>query len=1212
MTRRLLVRLRRDESGQALILALSIIVVGMLLALGAVAYALNVSGSASHDERTRGAQQAADAGVQTQLFDQSDSNALGYNLNNNAVLGVANLLECVVPEINLGQVVGTIQLGVSNGPCPSAVPLSCASDSTKCTSVPAPWSPVSNQTWAESETYPNAQLQGGTGNYAVLFPEIVSLGCKTTDPTNGAATCNAPASAAAKRNSYSRQLAVVQPTAPLQAIEGENDVTVTAPGLLGAILPTSIIDGNIVAGHNVTVPNVSVPANLSGASLPSALVGVLSGQISALTGFLGGLRATLSYGDHCNTTTLLGISLPDSCGSTVGAGLGLFSLNKTSNTDGSANQCTAGNPSTNCWLKRPAFNASALTNAGGPACPAAANISYSPAGSGGCNNGFLSATGTVTLTAPGTYVFCNVNVGGQLQSTGSGSIQIYVVGPGQDGCSNGLVVAGTAKVDSTSSTTLVGPAGTKIDFTDASSGGTTPYGSVAWSFGDGVSQAGTAGGTVNHTYTAAGTYYATETVTDAAGLSASYTYTVIITGPALAVGTPTCTISAASGVLCTGTATGGTPATSGYVYTWNFGDNGSAGDGSGSGTTGTVSTGAITGNTTSGLATTGFKYKTPGTYVVSYTVTDSTGASKTATATVTDAPLTLPAATAVPAAQIQGAASTFTGATAAGGLGGYTYGWNFGDNSKGVVTAGSASGALSSASVPAVSYQYANPGTYVAVLTVTSADGQTAVAYVKNIVVTAPIISGNGLTLSPGTIAVSVPTGPPSLSTKFTYTTGGLCLGTYSYSWNFGDGSALSSTQSPTHTYATVGIYQAQLTVTCSLLALIPLNEAYVANVVVTPSSTTLIPFSASAATGVPPSATTSGSTVTFTGSVSGGTGMGYGYSWNYGDGTSGTGSPASHTYSSAGIYTAVMTASDSKPNSTAYDVTVNVASASGSLAPTVSATLSPTGAVAPGTSVAFTAKIDGGTSPYASYTWNFGDLQPGTQTPTAAQTQSAPSPQTTGGDLYGPTLHTYTSAGTYLATLTVRDGAGLVSNTVYVPVTVSPTAAGASTGGNFVASGGVNQLITNSITGLLNGVPISTNSVDPSAFQIYMQGNPSDNLTQGTLTTNPSGVGGANAPTTYASIGGLSTVLDAFVIYAPRSNVSVTTQVLGLTGGVFEGSAIGWNTNINALAVLQDLDLGNYPLSSVINAYQVAQTVQCDASVVPLKNTSADLNGCT
>src|SRR5207247_3636899 len=48
------------------------------------------------------------------------------------------------------------------------------------------------------------------------------------------------------------------------------------------------------------------------------------------------------------------------------------------------------------------------------------------------------------------------------------------------------------------------------------------------------------------------------------------------------------------------------------------------------------------------------------------------------------------------------------------------------------------------------------------------------------------------------------------------------------------------------------------------------------------------------------PSSPQIGQTVSFTGSASGGT-QPYSYSWSFGDGSTGTGSSAKHTYSSAG-----------------------------------------------------------------------------------------------------------------------------------------------------------------------------------------------------------------------------------------------------------------------------------------------------------------------
>ena len=52
------------------------------------------------------------------------------------------------------------------------------------------------------------------------------------------------------------------------------------------------------------------------------------------------------------------------------------------------------------------------------------------------------------------------------------------------------------------------------------------------------------------------------------------------------------------------------------------------------------------------------------------------------------------------------------------------------------------------------------------------------------------------------------------------------------------------------------------------------------------------------------------GQTVSFVGTTTGGVSP-YGYSWKFGDGSSGTGSPATHTYSSAGTFTVVLNVTD-------------------------------------------------------------------------------------------------------------------------------------------------------------------------------------------------------------------------------------------------------------------------------------------------------------
>ena len=260
-------------------------------------------------------------------------------------------------------------------------------------------------------------------------------------------------------------------------------------------------------------------------------------------------------------------------------------------------------------------------------------------------------------------------------------------------------------------------------------------------------------------------------------------------------------------------------------------------------------------------------------------------------------------------------------------------------------------------------------------------------------------------------------TPPVLLSTSFTYSptspqtsqqvsftasaSGG--TGPYNFTWTFGDGAAGTGTI-VYHTYSTAGSYNVLLTAKDSSPS--PQTASSQQAITVTspppppPSLTTS--FTASLSNPVVEQ------TISFTGSASGGTSP-YSYAWNFGDSSTGSGSPVSHVYQTAGVYTVVLTVTDTAGHVASASNTVTVTSPL-----SASFTYSPSNP-APLTSVQFTATTTGGTGPYG-YSWDFGDGTTGTGASAS---------------------HLYLLPGTYTVTLTVVDANGLTT-TASTTVTVA------------------------------------------------------------------------------------------------------------------------------------------------------------------------------
>ena len=151
-------------------------------------------------------------------------------------------------------------------------------------------------------------------------------------------------------------------------------------------------------------------------------------------------------------------------------------------------------------------------------------------------------------------------------------------------------------------------------------------------------------------------------------------------------------------------------------------------------------------------------------------------------------------------------------------------------------------------------------------------------------------------------------------------------------------------------------------------------------------------------------------------------------YNWTFGDGSTGTGRITSHTFSSAGTYTVVLTATDGAGTSASAALEVTVKDVA---APTVTLAVVPdpplAGQVATFTATATPASGHG----IIGYFWAFGD----------GNTQTTNGPTTT---------KTYSEVGTYVVTVTVTDDLGqtasvsrsftIVSSGVTASFTSSPT----------------------------------------------------------------------------------------------------------------------------------------------------------------------------
>lgn len=272
---------------------------------------------------------------------------------------------------------------------------------------------------------------------------------------------------------------------------------------------------------------------------------------------------------------------------------------------------------------------------------------------------------------------------------------------------------------------------------------------------------------------------------------------------------------------------------------------------------------------------------------------------------------------------------------------------------------------------------------------------------------------GGGGNTAP-TAAFAFAPSSPFTGVDVTFTNQSTDDGTFTSSWNFGDGSPLSADTSPVHSFAAGGTYTVSLTVTdAGNLTSTTTHQITIVNRAPTAS------FTAS-------SVVQPGQDIGLTNSSSDQDGQVTAYQWSFDDGTTSTDAVPQKSYANPGTYHVSLQAFDNNGSYSTMlqDVRVNAQPDAMIL---VGATQTA------GQEVQFDSSAQDGDGTVSSYAWDFGDGGQGTG---------------------GTPAHTYAQAGDYTVKLTVTDNDGGQKTVQTVVHVVAPQAGGGAQNGGGATGG--------------------------------------------------------------------------------------------------------------------------------------------------------------
>ena len=575
--------------------------------------------------------------------------------------------------------------------------------------------------------------------------------------------------------------------------------------------------------------------------------------------------------------------------------------------------------------------------------------------------------GRINLYVDGTCVASVPQWDGQLYDytpSSSGTISWYICAPNQ----GGHPTSGTATitVNSDPSISIVSATSsyqnTAFSLSSDVSGGTTPY-TYSWSV-SGVSGSFSSTTAQNPTFTSSdsGTATFTVTLTDATGFTATASKSVAFTPPlSISASSSHNPWDAATSITYTASVSGGSGDYTSYSYILYDGTS--------------TSDSELASGSTSSFS---YTYGSGGSYLLTYSVTDSYGNTASTSLTQTVDPALTISISETHNPSDEGQDITYD-TSVSGGSGTYSsYSYILYDGTS------TSDSELASGSTSSFSYIYDSTGSYLLVYSVTDSNGNT-------------VSSSLTQTVNPDiTVAISSSQNPTDAgkTVEFTSSVSGGTI-PYNYTWEANGNDYY--TNDINVTFSSSGSYIIDLTVTdaAGYSVSTSMSETVNSDPVVSASSNV-----SSADIGYP---------IEFSSSPSGGTAP-YSYSWTLNGNVISTSQDFSYSFSNSGSYTLTVTVTDAVGETYSSSVTVTI---NPNPSVSISSSQNPTDS---GNSVTFLSSVSGGTGTI-SYVWYVDSTEESTSSSFS---------------------YTFSSTGTYYINITVTDSDGHTASYSYKE-TVNP-----------------------------------------------------------------------------------------------------------------------------------------------------------------------------